>query len=141
MKRASSQSGVALLEVLITAIVLAIGLMGMAALQMRSVQFNHAAYLRSQANVLAADMADRLRLDPVNARAGSYDITYGASSTGSSFIATERADWLATLASALPGGQGQVTCTATLCRISVHWKESAQANNDTYVEFVYETKI
>ena len=45
----SGSQGFSLMEVLVALLVLAIGLLGLAALQARGVKFNHDAYLRSQA--------------------------------------------------------------------------------------------
>ena len=57
----TDQRGTTLIEVLIALIVLSIGLLGLALLQVTSVQSNHSAYYRSQATVLAHDLADRMR--------------------------------------------------------------------------------
>lgn len=59
--------GFTLIEVLITMLITAIGILGIAALQFRGLQFSHDAYLRSQVNTLAYDMADRMRLNRTNA--------------------------------------------------------------------------
>ena len=58
--------GFSLLEVLIAMLVLAVGLLGVAAMQMRGLQYSHDAYLRSQVSILAYDMADRIRLNRAN---------------------------------------------------------------------------
>lgn len=63
-------AGFTLIEVLITLLILAIGLMGVAALQFRGLQYNHDAYMRSQINFLAYDIADRMRINSDNA--GDY---------------------------------------------------------------------
>ena len=54
-------SGFTLLEVLITLVILAIGLLGLAGLQAIGLQQNHSAYQRTQATLLAYDIADRMR--------------------------------------------------------------------------------
>jgi type IV pilus assembly protein PilV len=55
------QRGFTLLEVLIALVIFSLGLLGMAGLLTVSVKTNHSAYLRSQAFLLAQDMADRMR--------------------------------------------------------------------------------
>lgn len=55
--------GFTLIEILVAMLVLAIGLLGIAAMQLRGLQYSHDAYLRSQISVLAASMADRMRLN------------------------------------------------------------------------------
>lgn len=61
------QGGFTLIEVLITMVVLALGLLGLAALQAKSLQNNQNSYYRSQATQLAYDIADRLRANQVEA--------------------------------------------------------------------------
>ena len=67
--------GFTLLEVLVALVVLSIGLLGLAALQTTSLQFNTGSYYRTQATYLAYDIIDRMRAngDAVLAGAG-YDI-------------------------------------------------------------------
>jgi len=69
----NKQSGFTLIEILITLIILSIGLLGMASLQMNSLRSNQGAYLRSQASMLAYDMADRMRANSARAIAGDYN--------------------------------------------------------------------
>lgn len=53
--------GFSLIEVLIALLVLALGLLGLAGLQVTSLKNNLSAYNRSQATLLAYDLADRMR--------------------------------------------------------------------------------
>ena len=55
-----NQHGFLLMEVLIALLVLMVGLLGVAGMQAISLNNNHSAYLRSQANVQAHEMADRI---------------------------------------------------------------------------------
>ncbi len=139
MKR--HQSGVALLEVVITALIMAVGLLGMAAMQLRSVQFNQAAYLRSQASFLAGDMAERMRLDRPNARDGRYDVAYEGQKQGDSLADSEVNDWKTLLSNTLPAGDGAIDCDDNVCRVSIRWKESASRDDNAWVEFFYDTRL
>ncbi len=78
--------GFSLIEVLIALVVLAIGLLGLATLQMTSLQFNSDAYLRSQATVLAYDVADRMRSNMTGVIAGNY--TVAAEANANTTVAT-----------------------------------------------------
>lgn len=73
MQTIQQQKGVTLLEVLIAVLVLAIGLVGTAAMQNKSLALNHGAYLESQATNLAYDIADRMRANRGAANNGGYD--------------------------------------------------------------------
>ncbi|MDH0500299.1 type IV pilus modification protein PilV [Stutzerimonas stutzeri] len=134
----SSNSGFTLIEVLIALVIISVGLIGLAALQARALQFNQGSYLRSQANVLAYDIIDRMRINRRQAQVGAYDIAITASApTGPSLAERDLAGWLELLAGALPAGDGEVSCNATLCRIRVTWQEP---DGETY-EFSYQTRI
>jgi len=57
----SNSKGFTLIEALIAVVILAIGLLGIAGLQATNLKNNQSAYNRSQATLLAYDMADRIR--------------------------------------------------------------------------------
>lgn len=63
-----------MLEVLISILVIAFGLLGLAGLQGVSIRNNHNAYLRNQATLYAYDIADRIRANRVGLDNGSYDL-------------------------------------------------------------------
>lgn len=96
--------GATLVEVLIAVVVLAIGLLGYAALQSTSLQAVHSAQSRSQATWLAYDIADRLRACKAEQGSGAM---VGACSTA------ETADWQALVADMLPSGTGEVDILAS----------------------------
>lgn len=77
MKR-SHQFGATLLEILITVLVLALGLLGVGALQTRTMQANHDAAMYSRAAFLASDIAERMRANPQGVRAEAYRRSLGA---------------------------------------------------------------
>src|SRR4026209_1446790 len=55
----STQSGFSLVEILVTLVIVMIGLLGLAGVQMRAHQAEMESYQRAQALVLVADMVDR----------------------------------------------------------------------------------
>ena len=62
-----SQQGFTLIEVMVAVFVLAVGILGMAVMQAVSVRESQNSIFRSQADILAADMADRLRANRADA--------------------------------------------------------------------------
>jgi len=56
-----AQGAFSLIEVLVAVVVLSIGILGIAGLQVRAVQQNTQTYTRTQATILAQNMADRMR--------------------------------------------------------------------------------
>jgi len=75
------QHGFTMIEVLIAAFVLAIGLLGLAGLQAQSLQFNYSAYQRSQATILAYDIIDRMRANQAETLLATYNQTLAAGPT------------------------------------------------------------
>lgn len=74
--RPDRQQGFSLVEILVALLVLSIGLLGLAALQTTSLQFNTGSYHRTQATFLAYDIIDRMRanIDAVaNSDGAGYD--------------------------------------------------------------------
>lgn len=69
----SRQRGFTLLEVMISLVILALGLLGMTALQNEALSFNYAAFTDSQAQFLVNDMIERIRANPGSDR---YRIAY-----------------------------------------------------------------
>lgn len=68
--------GFSLIEVLVALLVLSIGLLGLAALQTVSLQYNTGSYYRTQAAFLAYDIIDRMRVNSVavaNSDGNGYD--------------------------------------------------------------------
>jgi len=125
-------SGFTLIEVLITIIVLAIGLLGMAALQSTGLKNNNSAYMRSQATVLAYDMADRMRANSKG--------TYAAVAVPSAAIANCKTtvgctvndmakndiyEWDQLMQSILPSSSGVITVSANnVATIEVKWHDN-----------------
>ncbi len=137
--------GATLIEVLVSVVVLAIGLLGMAGMQTQSLKGNHSAHLRSQATLLAADVADRIR-----ARADTA-IAAGAYADGSAD--PDRADWDRMVVALL--GQGAVGNVANIggrrFRVTITWADERGcirngAGHCTepdagMLSFVYDTEI
>lgn len=134
------QKGVGLIEVMVTVLLLSTALLSLAVMQKRSLQYNHEAYLRSQANILAYDIIDRARANLDNI--ASYNIIFSANApTGASRAETDLRDWLNNIALALPAGDGQIVCNATthFCSVVMQWQEMENENGPT--AFVYQTVL
>lgn len=58
------QAGVSLIEVLVSLLILGIGMLGAAALQMNALKFTDSSTASSQASFIAYDMMDRIRANP-----------------------------------------------------------------------------
>lgn len=69
--------GFSLLEALIATVVFSVGLLGLGLLHAKGLQFSRNAYVRTQATVLARELADRMRANPAATEDGFY--VYSAS--------------------------------------------------------------
>lgn len=115
---AGRQEGFTLVEVLIALVVLAIGMLGIAALYIEGLRASRTALVRSEAVVLATDLADRIRTNPeggsayAGAAAGAPNancLPGGGGCTPQELAAHDLRVWLDQLAATLPGGTGTVT--------------------------------
>ena len=130
-------------EALVALLVLSIGLLGVAALQLTSLRSNHSSSLRSQATLLAYDMVDRMRANRNAALGGAYDIALAVTPTTGSLALADLARWKGNLLNTLPTGDGSiartVTGTVTTFTVTVRWDDS-RGTADA-MQFVMETQI
>ena len=82
------QNGFTLIETLIAVLILSIGLLGMAGLQVLSLQSSNSSLSRSQATLIAYDLIERIRRNPTAAVNGQYDIITAAVN-GNSILAQD----------------------------------------------------
>ena len=122
------QHGFSLLEVLISVVVLAVGLLGIAALQVNTIRYNHSAQLRSIAISQANSMIDRMRANYTGVKAGSYNnisITPSnpSCSTCSSSETAQRDayQWNSANALPLPSGRGTVSKNGSQYTVIIRW--------------------
>ena len=119
------QSGVSLIEILIALVILSIGLLGMMALQARTLSLNHSSYQRTQAVNLSYDIADRMRANRRSAQDGDYEITLTASNpTGQSVPDQDLREWRELIQATLPSGTGSVSLNGDSVTIIVQWDDS-----------------
>jgi type IV pilus assembly protein PilV len=119
-----TQRGTTLVETLVALVVLSVGLLGIAALQMTSLRNNRGAHLRSQAQVLAYDIADRMRANRDVALANGYVIPMAGAPAGTGLALTDLQDWKAALGRILPGGDGSVTRVGNMFVVRIQWTDS-----------------
>jgi type IV pilus assembly protein PilV len=126
------QKGFTLMEVLIAVLILSIGLLGLASLQANGLRSNFSSYARSQAVLMANDMADRIRANPTQAAAGGYNnVTATVSDPGClladctalQMVSHDIAAWYSNLQNTLPLGTGTVTGNGTVFTVSVMWDD------------------
>ncbi len=125
------QAGFNLIEVLVSVVVVALGLLGLAALQLNNIRYNHSAQLRSVAITQATGMIDRMRANYTGVKAGYYNSLSGIPTATSCTICSNSEiaqrdlyQWNTTNASLLPSGQGTVTKNGSKYTVTVRWDNS-----------------
>ena len=120
-----AQRGATLVEVLVALLVLSIGLLGVAALQVSALQTNQGAHVRSQASVLAYDIADRMRANRAVALAGGYNVLYTVTPSGGALNELDLQNWKAALTNTLPTGEGEISLVGNIALIRVRWTDKS----------------
>ncbi len=135
----SGQRGFGLIEVLVAALVMAIGFLGIAALQASALRNSQGSLKRSQAVVLGYAILDAMRANSIEAGAGAYDMGMAcqvpasprtSQPARSTLAFSDRIAWLGQIRSGLgASGCGAIACTAvdgggTDCRVTVRWDDS-----------------
>ena len=67
------QRGASMIELLVALVIFAFGMLGLAGLQTRTMEFSQSSLYRSQATALTDDVLDRMRADRANAANGLWD--------------------------------------------------------------------
>jgi type IV pilus assembly protein PilV len=132
-----SNAGMSLLEVLIAVLVLAIGLLGVAALQAAALRNSHNSLGRSQAVIESYAMLDAIRaavpstgLSNPQAKAAAldaYDLARTcATPTANTTLAQKDVRlWIDALQTNIaPGSCGTIDCASSVCTVTVEWDES-----------------
>ncbi|MBQ0761612.1 type IV pilus modification protein PilV [Marinobacter psychrophilus] len=133
MSGSKTQRGLGLIEVLITVLVLAIGLLGLASLQQASIRNNQSAIERSMGVVQSYSIIEAIRADPDSAKSGRFNVAINATPIGSTFPANTLTMWRSQLTQNLgAAATGSVDCDATSCTVIVQWDDSrGLAGNNT----------
>lgn len=133
------QAGAGLVEVLVAIVVLAIGLLGLAGLQITSLQSNYSAQLRSHATLLAIDLAENMR----SARGASLSGRFDDNSAHAA-----REEWNQRVVGLLGNGaRGEVVRNDHDVTITLYWNDTRGAieRDDSsppeLTEFAYRTEL
>jgi type IV pilus assembly protein PilV len=145
------QQGFSLMEVLVTVLVLAIGLLGLASLQLNALRNSTSAYERSQATILAYEIVDRMRTNRTAARAGAYDIALeedagaadciGATCSPDELAVFDVAQWKGDVARLLPAGDAAVATNAGVVTVTIQWTDDRATAGAAPVAFTMSTVL
>jgi type IV pilus assembly protein PilV len=138
--------GFTLVEAMVGLLVLSIGLVGIAGLQLAGLRASQSSAWRSQATYLSYDIIERMRLNPVNRR--DYVVDLLETATPGDRATTDISEWKTRLAAALPGGDGTVALAGvdeTLVTVTVQWTDARGDNtgvaDDTPLVFTMQSRL
>jgi len=154
IKPQDSLRGFSLVEVLVTIVVLAVGLLGIAALQIKGIRFAHRANLHYFAILQAQDMTNRMRANLTGVNAGAYNnissipsdpgcITNSNGCTPAQLAVYDAFEWNTNNARLLPSGQGSVTGAGvnSVFAVTISWQEvDAAAGTPQTINYVVNFK-
>lgn len=140
------QAGTSLIEILVTILIVSFGLLGVAGVVGNGLKNNHSSYGRTQANILAADIIDRMRANRNDAESvgAPYDMTLlDPTPTGASIAQQDLIAWRTALAATLPAGTGAVIMDAATKKVTVtvRWDDSRGTAGSSAQTFVVETRL
>lgn len=138
MSLPKKQRGFTMLEVLVSMIVIAIGLLGYAGLQATALKNGNTAYLRSQATMLSHDIVERMRVNRTIALTGTYNISIGSTAGGSGVAGNDLSEWKRNLRQFLPAGDGSVAVTGVggaqgNVQITVQWDDDGDGIPTSFI--------
>lgn len=138
VRRYAGQRGIAMIEVLVSMLIIAMWLLASAGMQVGMFKLQKSADYRLKAIALATELGERMEANGVEAQAGSYALAAGATVTAPSDcaqVACSKADlakydlkqWSDRVASAMIVDTVTVTLDTTAAQktysISISWKE------------------
>jgi len=127
-----SQQGAGLLEILITLLLVTIGILGFASLQVSALKQSQSAMDRSLVVGQVYSMVDMMRADSQTQDYSVYNVALSASTpSGSSYQAQAVQVWRRNLSTQLNGARGQISCVVRACQITVEWDDSRAALNES----------
>ncbi len=134
----AAQEGMTLIEVLVALLILSVGLLGAAALQLNALKYTDSARMTSQASFIAYDMMDRIRANA----AADYTITPPTS--GNLNVARDQDLYDFTRNIISFGGAtatGNISLNQGVYTITINWDDSRAANNaDSRRSFVLSSR-
>lgn len=123
-----------MIEVLVSLVIFAFGMLGLAALQSRALTSGHQSLLRAQATALTDDVLDRMRADRSDAVAGNWNTVFSdapSSITGTEIYRTDLKDWKTAVAALLPEGKAGIQVQANgAVTVIIQWNEGNAVGGD-----------
>lgn len=149
--RRCHNAGVGLIEVLISVLVMAIGLLGIAALQATALRNSQSALERSQAVIHSYSVLDAMRANLSSARTGAYNmaaLVCSVPAAAGTLVSADQARWLSALQATMGKTScGQISCqpivgsVARECTITVQWDDTRGTGGKAAQQITMRTRL
>ncbi|MEH6493748.1 type IV pilus modification protein PilV [Halopseudomonas sp.] len=126
--------GFSLLEVLVAVLVLALGILGAASLQLSALRYQSGSLHATHASLLAQDMLERLRANPE--QLALYGMTvegdceqaiaHRLAVTADSVLTQDKLDFTRAVTCELPSGRARLSLHEGLASVQLRWSEARQ---------------
>ncbi|MGY0650513.1 type IV pilus modification protein PilV [Luteimonas sp. A537] len=139
--------GSSLLEVMIAVLVLAIGMLGLAALSTVTIKNSNSAAARSQAMMQVYSLFDTLRLDRAQATAGAFNVSdwtcAAATDPDSGVDYSVFNGWLSQVQTSLgdPAACGRIVCGTASCTAGIRWDDSRGTEGNSEHQVVNTSRL
>ena len=130
------QRGASMIELLVSLLIFAFGMLGLVGLQNRTLAFGQISLYRSQATALTDDILDRMRADRANAKSCNWNSagTVASASIGTATLAQrDLKDWKNQVETLLPEGKASIAVNAGTVTVTITWFERDQTTPFTTV--------
>ncbi len=132
-----AQDGMTLIEVLVALLVLAVGLLGAAAIQLNALKYTDSSLMTSQASFIAYDMMDRIRANS----GADYTVTPPTSGNLNVTRDQDLYDFTTNVLSfGGPTATGSITLNQRVYTITITWDDSRAAAASSTRSFVLSSR-
>ncbi|WP_277964449.1 type IV pilus modification protein PilV [Pseudomonas sp. RIT-To-2] len=132
MSLKNTQRGFSLIEVLVALLILAIGLLGAAAIQVNALKYTDSSAMRTQASFIAYDMLDRIRAN----NGANYTLASAQAATTTTATSDPRAldwsDFKTNINTGLGGSSnadGSIAIANNVITITIKWGDARAGNS------------
>lgn len=127
------QRGTSLIEVLIAVLVMAVGALGVAAMQVVSLRNSQSALERTQVAVATYSILDSMRANRTAATQGFYDtdLTCTVPTTNDSLVGSDLSRWYTELQQGInTNACASIDCVGDVCTVVVQWNDERATGGD-----------
>lgn len=140
-------AGVSLIEVLVSVVIIAIGLLGIAAMQALVLRSGQSSYESSQASIQSQSILESIRANRANLLAyNTVGLQCDAGAGGGTLAENDLRDWISAVKLSIGRPDDASTCggvecsIAGDCRVTVQWNDDRAGGGETR-QLTVETKV